>query len=403
MIMQYALHPIVFLVANLLLFICFNISNDSLSMREFLVIYTPLIFAILYILPILKVSFKPINFRASNLVAKSFAYLSILLSIMIFFSIIELSTSFGGIGNFLSLIISGGIFTIYVQNNLSKFPIIVQLGVFCWVFIPAIISIIYTDFLMNNRNKKLVFFSILVSFAALLSVSWLLSARIIFVYALFSIVVSKIMASLEKPISKRDIYLMASVLAALVFYLFIGQLYNKGDSSLNVNSGSQIIFNYYFRSLDNGIHVIDTMEEPRNKGYWTSRTFLNMPLVGKRIQEFYKYYIDNIPINSRKDDFSYARNLGVDPKYNTFSMPGYMYLDYGVWSVLILSIFWILFIILYKASLNISPYFSAIYSVMIVTAIDYSRTATIFSDYGIYSFIVFIIYCLLSGMRWRHA
>ncbi|GAA5534864.1 hypothetical protein Dalu01_03279 [Deinococcus aluminii] len=381
----------------------FNLNSGSPSWRQFLVIYFPIISSLLFILPISKIKFRPLNFYAPDFVTRLFACISILLSMLIFFSILTLSSSFGGIGNFLNLITSGGIFTIYIQNNLSKFPIIVQLGLFCWVFIPAIIALIYMDAVIKNRNKLLIFLSILISFIALLSVSWLLSARIIFIYALFSLIISRIIVSSRRSISKKEFYFMASGLALLILYLLVGQIYNKGNSTLNTNSGSQILFNYYSRSLENGSHIINSMEEPRNEAYWTSRTFLNMPLVGKRVQEFYKYYIDNIPINNRRDDFSYARALGVDPTYNTFSMPGYMYLDYGIWSVLVLSIFWILFIILYKASISISPYFSAIYSVMIITTLDYTRTATVFSDYGVYSFVVFALYYLLTNWRPHHA
>lgn len=292
---------------------------------------------------------------------------------------------FGGISGFISGVINGrGAYELQVNLD-GILAIAYQFN----VMLPCNIMLILTSE-KRKKYKSIIILSIILN----LFYSILISARVLFITNIISIV---FYIFYDKKIKTKMIVRIVIIVFIAFQFMLWGQMRtsNVGDKK----EANQILKNYFVKSLENGYTIIDNnmVLSDENGPYWTVRPLLNLPIITKflNIDKVYEKYIGFIPVKSRMDDFKYAENIGINPQYNTLSIYGYSYIDYGNYGVLFISITYLIVWLFYCKS-DKNKYFRIIFIIMIVSCFDILRTNGIYSPIIILRIIIIMIFYLFE-------
>lgn len=178
----------------------------------------------------------------------------------------------------------------------------------------------------------------------------------------------------------------STFLCVLLIFSVAGlQAARYGD---NITRGFEEVAKYYSVSLNHGAIII-SQNRTGQPMYWTLRSTFSVPFLSDVIgtQIVYESIFGRIPIKSREDDFAYAARLGVDPRYNTFSIYGYSFLDLGLWGLLIVLFSYLFVHYVYSLYMRGMPFGILLYPSFYALLLDQLRTNSIFSTRAIYFLI----------------
>jgi oligosaccharide repeat unit polymerase len=245
-------------------------------------------------------------------------------------------------------------------------------------FLPVIIVPLVLHFRL--RICLLILF---VPFLLLFLVASMYGARILLFDSLMALVIAR---ALLHPFKPKLLVAFASFGIAMLVGLASLQAARNQN---NLGTGFNEIGKYYSYSLYNGAIIVahNRVGQPL---YWTLRSSFSVPLISKIIgaEAVYEGLFGKIPIKSRKDDFDYAANLGADPRYNTFSIFGYSFLDLGIWGMFIILFSYIIVYYLYRLYIGAQTLGLLLYPSMYILLFDQLRTNSIFSIRSVYFVMV---------------
>ncbi|WP_146009544.1 hypothetical protein [Deinococcus planocerae] len=220
----------------------------------------------------------------------------------------------------------------------------------------------------------------------LFAASNLYGARILFLDTLVSIILTSAL------LSRLRVRLLMGLLISGVL-LIVGvaglQAARYGD---NLGRGFEEMGKYYSISLSHGSTIV-SQNRTGQPLYWTLRSTFGVPLLSEVFgtQAVYEGVFGHIPIKSREDDFAYAARLGVDPRYNTFSIYGYSFLDLGVWGLFVVLFSYLSLHYMYSLYISMNPWGVLLYPALYALLLDQLRTNSIFSTRVVYFIITTII------------
>ena len=221
--------------------------------------------------------------------------------------------------------------------------------------------------------------------------SSLCGTRIIFIDVFVSwLVVKSLTTNLNFP---RFLKFFSITLVAIACLSYLQAA--RKDS--NLIDGFNELGKYYSISLSNGAQIIKNGDRGQPL-YWTLRSTFSVPIISQLMgtQLVYEGLYGEVPIRNRRDDFEYVKNLGIDPNYNTLGIYGYSFLDMGVWSVLLLTIYYMLLFLVYRIYLNGGLFGLLFYPVSYSLVIDQLRTNGIFSTRVSYFMAASLVIYLLN-------
>ena len=303
----------------------------------------------------------------------------------------------GSVGEFFRMILLDPSFPSYVQWTLGDGPKSAKLAGLLAPLIPPVVALLFYAFVSRSCGWKryvcIVLAAGLVLSEFIVSVS--LSARMFF---LSSVIPPIVIGSRFSRFRWRTLFKLGMVALLGISFIVATQVLIKPGGQYE--KAKVELRNYYVLSVLNGMHVIDRSYTTESVGFWTFRPLLFAPIIHNSVQELYEQIVGPIPIKSREDDFTYAQKLGVEnPSYNTFSLFGYIFLDWG-YVPGIVAIFLIFFLShwLYWKALAGSVWHLLQYAIFYFSLIDLLRTYLIASDIGFYYIVVISVAWLIAAV-----
>ncbi|AVQ44381.1 O-antigen polymerase [Clostridium botulinum] len=269
-----------------------------------------------------------------------------------------------------------------IQTNASTLE---MLGNYVIVLSPIINSILH--FHSDKVYYKLLFwiYNIL-----LIIYSFISGKRILIILAIAPIIVVKYYnKKFDLRLLKKIILIIVSVVILFTLNQSIKNQDNKFKNNINA------INNYFTKSMENGLRIINWRYGGINPYYWTLyRHLLSIPK--HELLGINENNLPNIPIHTREDDFLYSYNMGLGSTYNTFSIFGYSYLDFGFSGVLIIATNFIVIQIIYYFFINKGGIYIYIYPVFYICLLDDIIANGIFSARILYLLIGIGIILILN-------
>lgn len=218
----------------------------------------------------------------------------------------------------------------------------------------------------------------------------LYGARIIFLDLIFAILITQ---SFKLKINAG--YLTLGFIFLVVLITMMSYLQST-RTNISPQKGLEEIGKYYSVSTIQGARIIknDTQGQPL---YWMTKPLFGIPVFSSLtgIQGVYEGIFGKVPIKSRKDDFAYAEELGADPRYNTLSLYGYLFLDLGMMSILIIFIIYILLDYTYYLFLRQNIIGLLLFPSLYNLTSDQLRTVSIYANRTPFIITAAIIICTL--------
>lgn len=255
-------------------------------------------------------------------------------------------------------------------------------------FLP--ILIVPIAFTRSKLSSGFIILSLIIIFL----VSGMYGARILFIDSLLAFILSR--TYFTKLSFKSAIIALAIGVIGVVGLINLQALRSDGN---NFSKGSQSLLKYYSVSVEQGARIVDrnTTKQPL---YWTLRPLFGIPFITNAIgfTQVYEGLFGRLPIKDRQDDFEYVKRIGGDPQYNTLSVYGYSFLDSGVWSVVIITLSYIIIAYIFLLYKNGNMFGLLLFPSIISLTSDQLRTNGIFSSRVVFFVIIAIILILLDGI-----
>lgn len=254
---------------------------------------------------------------------------------------------------------------------------------------------------IKYKVKKNTFASkfILITYLSLIFIfANIIGARVLMLYPIIGCVLTYFS---DVRLNISNLFKVMLTVVLLVSVIFVGQV-NKTVGDYNkLDKAKQDITDYYSKSLHNGLYIIDNDYKRINLAYWTIKPLFNIPYVSSTLKLSYLYekYISQIPIKSRQDDFNYVARLGINPKFNTLSIWGYSYLDFGFYGFIVILIQYIILQNIFFAFIRNKKYVSLIYPIIYASFIDSFRNYGIINDRVVFCLLLLMLYRILMKIK----
>ena len=273
---------------------------------------------------------------------------------------------------------------------------------------PVVVTIIFegVDKIKSKILKKLTKILSYVNLIIIFLFSMVIGARIVFIYSIMTLLVVKFK---NMKINFKNIkYVIIGIVVLIFFTLYSQNIRNRNmeESQIANISPIEMVSNYYDKSIENSVYVITNQDNKATaEGYWTLKPLFTLPKHGPIFSEIYTNYIADTLIKSRDDEFLYVSSLGLDPVYNTMGIYGYQYLDWGIWSIFIISIqYAISYFVFMRFKLNTKGA-RILYPIIFISFIDLLRTNGLSSSFITYYIVFYILLnvfdCVLTNYKYR--
>ncbi|MFX0548399.1 O-antigen polymerase [Hathewaya histolytica] len=370
------LNPLYVIILQYIIIIYLTITNyEKPSIKLCAYLYIPLI---LYFVVYINIKYISITKKKTEISIITF---KTIFCFIIIFTLIEIK-SIIYLFSIKSLFSHSNELMWYIQSNN-----IIELKYSLFILnIAPIFNVFLYAYIKNIKNNKVHKFILLMFNISIFIESFIVGTRILFLFAILPIIFIRYMDMHMK--FKRLSYIFI-VLILCFFTLVWGQSLKTQNKSFRYNSN--YVMSYYTQSLNNCFYIVDTYDKGFNPYYWTIyRQLSSIPIINTYSKDIYMNIHGILPINSREDDFKYVENLNLPRAFNTFSIWGYSYLDFGVFGVIPVFISFVITQILYF-KLDKSFIRRIIYPIFYLSLLDQIRTN------GIYSYkIVFAMLTLLG-------
>lgn len=387
-------NPILLLVFQTVIALIVVSSGEMLSSAYFVITVLPIGFAVLTS-ALLRVKSPKLYTVKQNIYIDSALYpyivgLIIIISLFNLSGIAFLVNYYGGIQNALSNAGSQSIVTSLQEKLPKNISYISMLNYILPVLMSAVII---------SRVTVFGWFSLSAAMALSFIFGSLLGSRIIFLDIIVCLALLIIRTKVLNFKTIVRIGFLVSVLLSLLVYSQVSRI----DSKSTIQ-GANVLRSYYSESILNGARVIE--RESRGQTlFWTLRPIFSIPVLSKIVgtREVYEGLFGSLPIKSRRDDFTYAAALGADPRFNTFGIFGYSYLDAGVWAVFIIVLVYITLTTLYTRFMLGRIDALLLYPIFYSLTLDQLRTNGIFSlriaFCIIFAFLILLANRLIGDLR----
>ncbi|GAA5447164.1 oligosaccharide repeat unit polymerase [Deinococcus depolymerans] len=304
-----------------------------------------------------------------------------------FFILILVYSEAGGFGGALKMLADAGGVSYFQQDFLDKYGIF-YISLYA---APAIITINAINFYSSSQSKKMLACLSAGILVIIFGISILLGSRILIISAC----ACWLMVFLRLGSVKRK-HIGIILISLIISLYFIVQIQTTKIRTNSISEVFDVLIRYYTTSFDNGIYAIERLSS-ENPLFWTIRPLLTLPIFSDltNIQSLYAGLFGTIPILSRKDDFDYVWNMGLDPTINTFSYFGYLFLDYGWYGAVVNVIILILLQILFVKNQSGNIYSLLLFPIFYIALLDHLRTINVFSQRTLISCIVIAVYIAL--------
>lgn len=287
----------------------------------------------------------------------------------------------------------------FVQSIQRLESIHIKMAILCSNISP-IVSVLMINQIKNKEKKtnRLLKIQVILYLTCIFIFANLIGARILILYPSIGCL---LIYFYDLKINIKNIVKVLGLVGIIALMILIGQVNKTMGENNRVDNAKKDIVSYYTQSLNNGYYIIDNDIKRVNLGYWTIKPLFNIPMVSSslRISELYEKYISTIPIKNREDDFIYAMKLGINPKFNTMSIYGYSYLDFGFYGVLVILIQYLILHFMYYSFVKGRKYISLIYPIIYISFFDSLRNYGIINDRTIYCIIILFFYWMLSKIK----
>ncbi|WP_156103480.1 hypothetical protein [Deinococcus sp. YIM 77859] len=354
----------------------------------------PLIIYLLYHTVIQRVQLSRTSFDATPndyFLPASYYFCALLIcfiTVLNAFAILNLVVYYGGISRAVDMLGSQSIVT-ELQANLPRYMTYIMGANYA---LPVLIAPVL---LRRVGFGSLILILVSSVFATIFGS--LLASRIIFIDIIVSIIV---ITSLKYRLSIRS----AVILLLFILLSFLGLVYLQASRiDSDWKKGLETLTKYYSVSILNGFNVISHNQQGQTL-YWTLRSTFDIPFVSQALgtESVYEGLFGHIPIKTRRDDFSYAAKLGADPRYNTFGIYGYSFLDAGMWGMMILLASYVIVSILYRDYRRLGRIGIMLFPPMYSLVLDQLRTNSIYSSRAPFFIITAVVIYLFDKIVRRY-
>ncbi|MDU7147860.1 MAG: O-antigen polymerase [Clostridium sp.] len=281
------------------------------------------------------------------------------------------------------------------QNNDKK----ISLAILASNILPITNTVLIKRIVNNNKAKRTIY-GIVLSMCVLgvFIFSNLIGARVLFLYSIFGCFY---IVFCNKKLNVRNLLKILFVVLAFMGVILFMQVNKTIDEDNKLNVAKENLVNYYAKSIDNAVYIIDNDYKRLNFGYWAIKPVLNIPIISStfNLKEIYERYISNIPIKNREDDFFYVRNLGIDPEYNTISIYGYSYVDFGFYGFIMIVLQYLILQHSYYSYLkrdNVSIY---MFPILYCSFLDSIRNYGLINDRVILCILIIFLYRIVNKVK----
>lgn len=349
---------------------------------------------IVLLVKLFDISLKKNNKRELNKSTLKFCEIIVNISSLInIIAILDLIFKYGGVVTFIKKIIFSDLPYLLQRNPtelIGKSVMMLNISMLCLVLI------LLNRKLYLKRKLKLITLPLIFSTFVLAIV---VSMRVLIINMLIPILIIKF----------SDVKFNIKNLFKIIIIFIIGISFILGmqivkSNVKNFREASKIVTDYYGKSIYNAYYVIDHNIYGNNPLYWTYRPMFNISGISKifKIKDKYERKYGPVPINNRDDDFSYVANMGLDARYNTFSLIGYSFLDMGDKGYILILIAFLVFLFLYIGYKNGNIIMTAMYLCAINLMIDQLRTNSIYSIQFIYLVIIGVTIFIFDKIKFKN-
>ena len=142
----------------------------------------------------------------------------------------------------------------------------------------------------------------------------------------------------RKPFSLiKFSFISISSLVFIITLFAYGELIRRHRS---INDSLLLLWNYYAQSVNNAAYiVVNDNFQGVSGGFWSFSSLLSFPLA--KIAGSYEMAsaLGVKTLHERQDYFNFARSIGIDPEFNTYSIYGFTMLDFGVFYTILFTMF----------------------------------------------------------------
>lgn len=379
------LNPLFVIIVHFYIISSYILKGDVSSYTKEYFLFPFIAYFIFFFIVVLLSKYK--NQRKAKLTSIVFRLnFKFILVIMIFSIIVDCVTLLMVIKTVGLKVTPSSIYYFQVTN-----PAFIKLPRFILQVCPIIIVCYEYSYSELKKRKKIIFYIFILLNTI---ISFLIGSRFLILYLVTPILFRKYA---YKKIDVKNCSKIFFILIIAISFMIYGQSVKVREQNKDVKHNTDVLTKYYSMSIENGLRVIEYRYEKLNPYYWTIyRPLFSLPKVKKiGLAEYYEKHIGVLPIKDRADDFYYAEKLGANTQYNTFSLWGYSYLDFGYNGWIVVFINFCFIQLLYWKAKKSKGHFFIMYPIYYLSLLDQVRTNGIFNTGIIYFNLCYFILVLL--------